>query len=48
MTALTVVRRHAIEIVPPQIQIAGVTKQKKKKKGKNNYRGPTGDPGSSA
>ncbi|HTF65770.1 MAG TPA: hypothetical protein VK638_24080 [Edaphobacter sp.] len=26
---------HAIEIVPPQIQIAGVTKQKKKKKGKN-------------
>ena len=36
---------HAIEIVPPQIQIAGVTKQKKKKKGKNNYRGPTGDPG---
>jgi hypothetical protein len=26
---------HAIEIVPPQIQIAGVAKQKKKKKGKN-------------
>jgi hypothetical protein len=26
---------HAIEIVPPQIQIAGVTKQKKKKKGRN-------------
>ena len=26
---------HAIEIVPPQIQIAGVTKQKKKKKGKD-------------
>jgi hypothetical protein len=26
---------HAIEIVPPQIQIAGVTKQKKKTKGKN-------------
>jgi hypothetical protein len=26
---------HAIEIVPPQIQIAGVTRQKKKKKGKN-------------